>query len=164
MITYLMNTIKYSFGVVLSILMSFLLIDIGTSATTLFMQLLCLLYSVIFVATAIFFAFYATKNWTEYKTAKKTAKKDEKYYKFLSRCERMNDIYKEDPIGDEIDRIEEEAFQKQEQEKPKSVINTIMIGVIGCLLLSSCSTTHNKIGATKGTKVCHEECYFKTMR
>lgn len=159
--TYLMETIKYSFGVVLSILMSFVLIDLGSSSQSTFIQLFCLTYSVIFVAVAIFFTFYATKNWTDYKTAKK----EKKHYEFLSYCERMNDIYTEDPIGDEIDRVEEVKFKAQEEaEKAKSNAHIVMLGFICSLLFLSSCNIHENIGTTKGTRVCHEQCYFKTVK
>ena len=56
---------------------------------------------------------------------------------------------------------DDDQFAKYRKELNIKVAPCIFLVVI--LLFGSCTVTH-QIGSTKGTKVCHEQCYFKSIK
>jgi len=57
---------------------------------------------------------------------------------------------------------DDDQFEKYRKELSIKVAPCIFLVV--ALLFGSCSVTHQNIGTTKGTKVCHEQCYFKSIK
>ena len=57
---------------------------------------------------------------------------------------------------------DDDQFEKFRKELNIKVAPCIFLVVM--LLFGSCTTTHQNIGTTKGTKVCHEQCYFKSIK